>query len=265
ADPETMATVRQVLEDAIRNDTNEGSAYIPGYHVAGKTGTAQIPKKDHSGYDDSEYICSFMGFAPANNPRVLIYVTVDSPTKNNDFQFGSIQAEPYGKVMLQEILHYLQVPIDPKDTRDGKMVNGQSTAASATSQEPLTYVKVPDFIGMTKDQANALAQGSSLTVDAVGNTNGPKVTGQWPDTTFGQVPKGSEVKLYFGTDGAAQGGKVKMPDLSGLSLREAMETLALLKLKIAPNGSGYVKTQSIPAGEMVAYGTSVKLQLTPQS
>ncbi|MGZ4133902.1 MAG: peptidoglycan D,D-transpeptidase FtsI family protein, partial [Tumebacillaceae bacterium] len=106
ADPETMATVRQVLEDAIRNDTNAGSAFIPGYHVAGKTGTAQIPNKDHSGYDETEYICSFMGFAPANNPKVLIYVTVDSPTKNNDVQFGSVQAEPSGRVILSEILHY---------------------------------------------------------------------------------------------------------------------------------------------------------------
>jgi cell division protein FtsI/penicillin-binding protein 2 len=266
ADPETMATVRQVLEDAIRNDKNAGSAFIPGYHVAGKTGTAQIPNQNNTGYDDAEYRCSFMGFAPADKPRVMIYVTVDSPTKNNDVQFGSVQAEPSGRVMLNEILHYMQVPFDPNGSRDGKPIDPKASASATTTTtaEPMSYVKVPDFIGLTKDQANALATGSSLTVDSVGASNGPKVTGQWPDTTYGPVPKGSEVKLYYGTDGA-QGGKVKMPDLSGLSLREAMETLALLKLKIDPLGSGYVKSQAVPAGSMVAYGTSVKLQLAPQS
>jgi cell division protein FtsI/penicillin-binding protein 2 len=259
ANPEVFKTVRQVLEETVLADANKID-YIRGYHVAGKTGTAQVPKPN-GGYEDDKYRLSFTGFAPANNPKVLIYVSVDQPSRNAPLQFGSTVAAPSAKIVLEQTLRYLQVPIDPNDNTV-KEKNAKPEDAAAKPAEPKTFVKVPDLIGATKDQANELTKQNGLSLQAVGD--GPKVTGQWPDIAYGQVPEGTEVKVYFGPEGSKDG-KVKMPDLRGLSMREAMETMTLLQLQMEPTGSGYVTKQGTAPGTMVPFGTSVKLDFSPQS
>jgi len=262
ANPEVMSTVRQVLEEAVREDINHLS-YIPGYRVAGKTGTAEVPKPN-GGYEENKYRLSFIGFAPANNPRLLIYVTIDQPSTNNGvLQFGSTMAGPPARNVLLNSLRYLQVPVDESDlakNNEGKQEGAKT--ATPTPAEPKVFVKVPDLIGVTKDQAAQVAEQGKLKIDAVGD--GPKVTGQWPDVSYGQVPEGTQIKLYFGPEGSKEG-KVKMPDLTGLSKREAIDTLALLQLKIDPEGFGYVRKQSVPAGTLVPFGTAIKLEFGPQS
>lgn len=253
--PEVMSTVRDVMEETVLADKVKTNV-IKGYHVAGKTGTAQVMKPG-GGYEDDKYRLSFIGFAPADKPRILVYVTVDQPTRNAPLQFGSLVAAPSAKVVMEQSLRYLQVPIDQEDGA------GQAEAgASGEPAAPVTYVKVPDFIGGTADSVQKVAEAQGLKIETVGD--GPRVTGQWPDTTYGQVPQGSEIKLYFGPEGSGDG-KVKVPDLRGLSLREAMETLALLHLQVDLTGSGYVAKQGTPPGTLVPYGTSVTLELAPQS
>ena len=269
ANEETLSTVRQVLEETVNSEKDKPtSAYIKGYHVAGKTGTAQIPKKG-GGYEDDKYRLSFMGFAPKDNPRVAIYVTVDQVAPGTaPLQFGSLVAEPAAKNVLEKTLRYMQVPIDPADgvtANDAKDANAPAQpqqGQAAKPAEPQTFVKVPDFIGTTPDQAKQLAQQGQLKLQSVGD--GPKATSQWPDPSYGQVPAGTEVKLYFGPEGSKEG-KVKVPDLRGLSMREAMETLALLQLEIEPKGFGYVSKQETPPGTLVPFGTKIKLEFAPQS
>jgi len=254
---ETMSTVRKVLEEAVTTDVN-GTGYIKGYHVAGKTGTAEVPK-DGGGYEGNKYRLSFIGFAPADKPRLLIYVSVDQPTRNAPDQFGSLVAEPSAKVVLENALRYLQVPIDEQDLGRGKAKPGETPKVEAT---PATFVHVPDLLGATPEQAQQLADKAKLKLLAVGD--GPKVTGQWPEQQYGQVPEGSEVKVYFGPEGSKEG-KVKVPDLRGLSLREAMETLTLLRLEINVSGTGYVTKQETAPETLVPFGTAIKLELSPQS
>jgi cell division protein FtsI/penicillin-binding protein 2 len=262
ANEEVMATVRQVLEETVVADENKTN-YIKGYHVAGKTGTAQVPK-DGGGYEDDKYRLSFVGFAPANKPRLLVYVTVDQPSRNAPLQFGSIVAAPSGRVVMEQALRYLQVPIDPNDAgpdKDSKTTTQQQAAKPA---EPVKFVKVPDFIGVSKDEAQKVSEQNGFKIQTEGE--GPKVTGQWPDATYGQVPEGTQIKLYFGPEGSKDG-KVKVPDLRGMSLREAMETLSLLNLSYAPDstGSGYVTKQETPVGTLVPFGTPITLAFAPQS
>jgi cell division protein FtsI/penicillin-binding protein 2 len=263
ADEETLATVRQVLEETITVDKNKTS-YLKGYHVAGKTGTAQVPRLDgQGGYEDNRYRLSFIGFAPANKPRVLIYVTVDQPAPGTaPLQYGSLVAAPSARVVLENTLRYLQVPIDPND--GGKDANnpGEGQKDKTAAQETITFLNVPDLIGETREQIEAKKEQGGFKFQFVGD--GPRVTGQFPDVSYGQVPAGTEIKLYFGPEGSKDG-KVKMPDLRGQSLREAIETLALLELEVETTGTGYVVKQGIAPGTMVPFGTSVKLELTPQS
>lgn len=261
ANEEVMSTVREVMEETI-NVEDPSHGYIKGYHVAGKTGTAQVPKEDRTGYQDDAYRLSFIGFAPSDKPKFLIYVTVDQPTRNAPFMFGSYIAEPSGKAVLENALRYYQVPADPNDLGPGKTAtaNGKEQQP-AKAETPKAFVDVPDFVGATKDSAAKIAEGRKLKLISVGE--GPKVTGQWPDAGTGQVPEGASIKLYYGPEGSAEG-KVKLPDLTGLSLREAIETLALLQLTVDPTGTGYVTKQETPAGTLVPVGTPVKITLSPQ-
>jgi cell division protein FtsI/penicillin-binding protein 2 len=84
------------------------AAAVPGYHVAGKTGTAAKPLPDGSGYSTSRYVASFVGFVPATRPRLVILVTVDEPTTI----WGGVVAAPAFQELARFALQYLEVPPD---------------------------------------------------------------------------------------------------------------------------------------------------------
>jgi cell division protein FtsI/penicillin-binding protein 2 len=84
------------------------AAAVPGYHVAGKTGTAAKPLPDGSGYSTSRYVASFVGFVPATRPRLVILVTVDEPSTI----WGGVVAAPAFQELAQFALQYLEVPPD---------------------------------------------------------------------------------------------------------------------------------------------------------
>jgi cell division protein FtsI/penicillin-binding protein 2 len=84
------------------------AAAIPGYHVAGKTGTAAKPLAGGGGYSTSKYVASFVGFVPATRPRLVILVTVDEPTTI----WGGVVAAPAFQQIARFGLQYLEVPPD---------------------------------------------------------------------------------------------------------------------------------------------------------
>jgi cell division protein FtsI/penicillin-binding protein 2 len=90
------------------------AAAIPGYHVAGKTGTAAKPLEDGTGYSTSKYVASFVGFVPATRPRLVILVTVDEPTTI----WGGVVAAPAFQELARFALQYLEVPPDDVDTTE---------------------------------------------------------------------------------------------------------------------------------------------------
>ncbi len=87
-------------------------AGVKGYYVAGKTGTAQIPKKDGRGYEKNAHIGSFAGFAPANNPKFAMLVRLDNP---RDVEWAESSAAPLFGEISEFLLHYLQVPTERAD------------------------------------------------------------------------------------------------------------------------------------------------------
>lgn len=96
--PEAASIVTRMLTQAV--DTGTGvNAMIPGYEVAGKTGTARIPSPDGSGYLPGKYIASFIGFLPASEPRVVIAAIVDRPAT----EYGGVAAAP----LFQEIARFV--------------------------------------------------------------------------------------------------------------------------------------------------------------
>jgi cell division protein FtsI (penicillin-binding protein 3) len=103
--------IARELTSMLQNVVLDGTgtlAQIPGYHVAGKTGTAAKPDP-RGGYSDSKYVASFVGFAPATHPRVVVLVTVDEP---HGAIWGGVVAAPAFKAIAQQTLQYLSAPPD---------------------------------------------------------------------------------------------------------------------------------------------------------
>jgi len=135
---ETAATMRQILEAAV---TPTAASYIPGYKVAGKTGTAQ--KAEGGIYVSGKYVSSFCGFAPANDPKIAVLVVIDEP--GGAQHFGGVIAAPVAKSIIYDTLRYLDVK--PQYTEEEQKL----------MQKPL--VKVPEVRNMPlKDAIKELAK-----------------------------------------------------------------------------------------------------------
>jgi cell division protein FtsI/penicillin-binding protein 2 len=103
--------IARELTSMLQNVVLDGTgtlARIPGYHVAGKTGTAAKPDP-HGGYSTSRYVASFVGFVPATRPRIVVLVTVDEP---RGAIWGGVVAAPAFKEIAQPTLQYLNTPPD---------------------------------------------------------------------------------------------------------------------------------------------------------
>jgi cell division protein FtsI (penicillin-binding protein 3) len=106
--PQVAAQVRQMLEGVLAPGGTASEVSVPGYTLAGKTGTAQVA--ENGGYSDTKFIASFVGFAPAQNPRLLVAVIVDEP-QGTDYYGGSVAAPAFGEI-ASFALPYLGIPPD---------------------------------------------------------------------------------------------------------------------------------------------------------
>jgi cell division protein FtsI/penicillin-binding protein 2 len=106
--PQVAAQVRQMLEGVLAPGGTASEVSVPGYTLAGKTGTAQVA--ENGGYSDTKFIASFVGFAPAQNPRLLVAVIVDQP-QGTDYFGGSVAAPAFGEI-ASFALPYLGIPPD---------------------------------------------------------------------------------------------------------------------------------------------------------
>lgn len=116
--PETAAALTEMMVEVV--DTGNTKASVPGYRVAGKSGTAQIATV--GGYEREETIVSFVGFAPADDPQFVVLVKLDRPNPNLN-QWGSNTAAPVFANVTRRILNYMNVP--PDDIRMGGVAQGR--------------------------------------------------------------------------------------------------------------------------------------------
>jgi len=232
--PATAQVLRQLLEGVVSGGTGR-NAYIPGYRVAGKTGTAQKPGP--GGYQEGKYVASFIGFAPANDPQILALVLVDEPRGYP--YYGGVVAAPIFQRVVADALRYLKIPPQyvetPKEEGEKKSV------------------EVPGLIGLPVEKAKA--QLKALGLEARVEGEGGVVVAQIPKEGV-VVPQGTKVILFL----KGQGDKTRVPDLTGLRIPEAAEVLEALGLKLWPEGSGQASDQSPVPGTLVPPGTQVKVK-----
>ncbi len=179
--PETSKKVREALERVVAFGTGR-NAYIDGYRVGGKTGTAQKPAPG-GGYLQNEHIVSFIGFAPADDPQIVVYVAVDNP---QGIQFGGVVAAPIVRNILDEALRYLEVP-PRKEQLERTYLYGEEK-----------WVTVPNFVGQTVDELRRSYDTFQLDVEGSGTT----VLYQSPRPGV-KVKPGAVIRLYLGPGGSA--------------------------------------------------------------
>ncbi len=229
---ETSAIMREMLEGVVREGGGK-NAYIAGYRIGGKTGTAQVYKDGKIARD--VHIGSFLGFAPADNPEFAILVIVDEAQVAIDY--GGTTAAPFARQVMQDILSYMGVEkADPK----------------ATAQ-PL--VQVPSIVGLTLSKAKMEAQKMGLTMLTDGQ--GDVVTDQMPPAGT-QLVSGGQIMAYTYVDKPIETQDlVKIPDVQGLSIVESNRAMRAQGLEMLMEGSGLAVSQKPAAGEYVSPGSQV--------
>ncbi|MFC0214152.1 stage V sporulation protein D [Paenibacillus chartarius] len=179
--PDTSRQVRETLESVVAKGTGK-NAFIDGYRVGGKTGTAQ--KVIGGRYSSTEHIVSFIGFAPADNPRVVVYAAVDNP---KGLQFGGLIAAPLVKNIMAESLRYLKVE-PSKNQLEREYTYGELTPP---------IVEVPNLIGATVQDILEDMNDDFLLAKS---GNGSTVINQVPKPGT-RVEKGSTIRVYLSDTG----------------------------------------------------------------
>jgi stage V sporulation protein D (sporulation-specific penicillin-binding protein) len=172
---ETSKLVRETLESVVAKGTGR-NAFLDGYRIGGKTGTAQ--KVVNGFYSADEHIVSFVGFAPADDPKVVIYIAVDNP---QGIQFGGLIAAPIVKNIMTDALPYMNVE-KRKDQINKDYRYGD-----------LKIVEVPDLVGRTVDDIyEDLNSDFMLAKSGQGNT----IISQAPKPGT-RVDQGSTIRIFL--------------------------------------------------------------------
>lgn len=234
---ETSATVRKILEQVV-GDQKEGTghnAYVAGYRIGGKTGTSTKTTEEIAG--NKEYIVSFIGFAPADDPEIAILVLLDDPSSESGIYIsGGQMAAPVVGKMMADILPYLGY--EPEYT-DAELEN---------IDRP-----VPEVAGMSLAEAQRALTESGFKSRIIGE--GDTVTDQLPRSGV-VIASGSEVLLYAGQSPAPT--QETMPDVRGLSYAEAVERLGDIGVYLSSGNSSTDAANLIVSGQSIAPGTAVE-------
>lgn len=248
---------RQVISDDTSKKMNEyleynterqgaAAGYISGYKVAGKTGTSEKKgvKKVESSFSE-DYISSFCGYAPADDPQIAMLVFFDTP--DGDAYYGSQVSSPVFINIMSEVLPYLDVKTSYTD-------------------EELGYVDASagDYTGVSVDEAKTAVEADGFTATVKGN--GSTVISQIPTVSSG-LQKGGSIVLY--TDSDSQSETVSVPSLIGLSPDEVNDVASAYGLNVSFSGattsSGTSSSQNIEAGTSVSPGTVITVSFADSS
>src|SRR6266404_2710149 len=225
--PETSATIRRLMEGVILSPHGTGKpARLDGWTAAGKTGTAQKIDPNTGRYSHSQYIASFTGFAPINNPAVTILVSLDSPVGEHE---GGQVAAPIFKRVAELVLPYLDVPRDVPITAKLIQASYRREDLSETSDTSLDDFNPADFSAQ------------------------PEVHSPKPSAKPEPAPPNVTVALD-------EGGDIAVPDFHGKTVREVTETCLRLGLNPVLIGTSLAQDQSPAAGAKVRRGAKITVR-----
>ncbi|HEX9656586.1 MAG TPA: penicillin-binding transpeptidase domain-containing protein [Bacteroidota bacterium] len=239
---ETAELVSKFLVGVVERGTGT-LARIPTMTVAGKTGTAR--KVIDGKYQQGDYLASFAGFFPAENPKAVCVVMLDNP------RIGGYTGGTTSAVIFKAIAEKITA-ISNRFKQSQPLIVGKQTKS------------VPDIVSLDVDAATSVLEAHGFDVDKTGE--GEVVSSQSP-TAGTQLLTGKTVTIVTeeGPSPAITEGFVVVPNLSGAAIRRAINRLRARELDVAIEGSGVVVRQSPPPGQQVKKGTRVLIRCAPRT
>ncbi len=260
----TAAEMKQMMEGVVLRGTGR-KALLEGYTTAGKTGTAQKVDPVTHTYSHTKYVTSFAGFAPVNNPAVVVVVILDSPITHG--HEGGIVAAPLFQKVAQQVLEYMHVPHDLDIPKERQLL-----LASKSATEKDVAEGTPDRLGAPLDVAGA-EQAALIQPSRPMPPSEPRDSGVEPVAAVTAEPlamrsrpesKPAEAPVRVPSSGTVvldveQGGIV-VPSFFGKPLRAAIEAAQNSGIELDAIGNGVAREQSPAAGSHVAAGARVEVR-----
>lgn len=207
-----------------------------GYSIAAKTGTAQLVDPDTGRYAHSKFIYSVAALMPAEDPKYLIYITVQEPNLTAD--------APVGSSVVQKIYHPLV---------DRIIDFNEDVTDEGAEDTNIQYVSTPSYLDMSSNEAVATLTESGQEYSMIGT--GEEIVQQFPHP---EAPLFEEQQIILMTNGAAT-----MPDLTNWSRNDVLKVAELTGANITFSGEGYVVEQSLPPGAYMEPGMEITVTLSP--
>lgn len=231
ASTSTVEKMIQLMDDTVNGIGNTGSGYrIDSHELIGKTGTAQIAAENGRGYlnGKNDIISSFAGIYPKSNPEIIIYASVKRPSNGSQ--------KPISNAVKEVVLN------------TGKYLGTEKQIAT----DQVIEYKLPSFINKNLEKVKTTLTNNGMNYQIIGN--GTKVVKQYPNAKTTVTNKD---KIYLITND----NNYVIPNVVGLSSKEAKSLLEILGVKVKLEGSGYVKTQSISENTPITDGMEIVLSL----
>ena len=233
---ESTALLRSYLERTVTKDGPDG-AFVQGYNIGGKTGTAQKVDPTTGTYSTDKYISSMIALAPVENPQITVFIAVDEPS--NGAYYGGEVAAPLMKELFEEVFKYMDSPL---------------------AKERFSIYKnviIPDVRGKSIEEAKEILKENGLEAEVNGNGKTIISMDSYPGST---VKEGTTISITAKDSGQVQK-EIIMPDLKGTTEEFATSILDNLGLVYEFKGEGIVDSQSIASGNKVVKGTKVTITL----
>ena len=268
---ETAAKMRAMMQKVVLEGTGR-KAILEGYSSAGKTGTAQKVDPATGAYSKTKYIGSFAGFAPVNNPQIVVAVILDSAVGLH--QGGQVSAPVFRRVS-QQVLEYLHIPHDLPFAPQRQLLLAQAKTKDKDLEEgtpdhpgePLESAEVNNDSVVARPSMPATARSDGKVVQAAIRQPEPLPASQATQSQADakeSVPVGDSASAHPPAAGTVvldveQGG-LEVPSFVGKTVRGAVETAQDAGLELEAVGSGLARQQSPPAGSHVVAGAHVIVQ-----
>ena len=241
-DEQTAKQISEILAEGVSGTGGAKNAYVAGYRIAAKTGTSE--KKGETTTGTEMYVCSCVGYAPAEDPQVAMIIMVDEPSQG--LLYGSTVAAPYIGKTFEAILPYLGV----------EPIYTEAEAAAIAAQ-------IPRYEGLPVAHARAYAESKGLSVEIVGE--GGYVSRQVPSA--GSLYSGTTAKIIFYTEETSEEMALTVPNVIGKTAFEANVAITNggfnIRLKGLPpdDGDAVVAEQYPAAGTVAERGSIIEIDL----
>lgn len=231
---ETAQQVREILRSTVTAEFGTARRYeIDGYAVAGKTGTAQIFEPGVGKWEGREnYIFSFLGFAPYDDPKLIVYIMIQQPDLPED-ESGSVPVSKIFKPVMKNSLQYLN--IEPAGVEDVEI--------------PV----LPDLIGQPVADAETILRELDLTPVIIG-------TGENVEK---MIPEAGEMLIRDEKIMLVTGGDLTMPDVTGWSLRDVLKFVSVTGIQFSYEGTGFVVNQNLEPNAVLSEESLLHVELQP--